>query len=105
MQDELIKKLFQQDYNCKEIQKELKIHFGEDAYKQRTIYKHLEKVRLDLPLRKQPYPLENRYDFQIIKRVQEEVNKSPFFSVRSLAHKLNLPSSLIHRYLTELIEF
>ena len=61
MQDELIQKLFRKHYSCKDIQKELKIHFGENAYKQRTIYKHLEKVKLGLPQGKQPYPLENRY--------------------------------------------
>ena len=58
MQHELIMKLF---LNCMEIQKELDKKFGEQAYKQRTIYKHLEKLRLGLPQGKQLSPFENQY--------------------------------------------
>ena len=46
MQHELIKKLFLEGRNCMEIQKELDKKFGEQAYKQRAIYKHLENSGL-----------------------------------------------------------
>ena len=101
MQDELIKKLFLEGQNCMEIQKELDRKFGEQAYKQRTIYKHLEKLKLGLPQGKQLSPFENHIDEQLLITIQQEVGKNEFFSVRSLAHKLNVAPTLIYRYLSK----
>lgn len=101
MQEDVIQELFEEKKGYKEIQEELKKQFGEHAFKQSTVYKYLKKAKLGLPLKDHSAYHENQEDEQLLITIQQEIAKSPFFSVRSLAHNLKIQPSLVHRYLTQ----
>ena len=100
MQEQFIQEMFLEKRSCKEIQNKLEIEFGKHAYKQSTIYKHLKRLRLGLPQTEQPSHKKQYIDEQLLITIRDEVEKNDFFSVRSLAYKLNTHPSLIYRYLT-----
>ena len=71
MHEDFIQKMFLENRSCAEIQNELKVQFGEHAYKQSTIYKHLKRLRLGLPQVEQRSPGENCYDEQLLITIQQ----------------------------------
>ena len=101
MQKELIRKYYEEGLKVDEIQNELNKKFGEQAYKSSTIYKYIEQLKLGCFEEKDSQYNGFRVDEQLLFRIQQEINENKFFSVRSLANKLNVSTSTIHRYLTE----
>ena len=101
MQKDLIQNLYQEGKGFDEIQKELKKQFGEHAYKTTAIYKHIREAKLGPSEEEQIEHHGNLPDDQLLIRISQEVENNEFFSVRSLAKKLNSQPSLIYRYLTQ----
>ena len=101
MQEDVIQTLFQEGEKPKEIQKKLEIQFGQQAFKSSTVYKYVKKAKLGLPLADHSRHQEIRYDEELLITIHHAVDQNKFFSVRSLAHDLNLQPSLVYRYLTQ----
>ena len=101
MQQKRIQEMFDEGLHYEDIQKQLDIEFGQQAFKKSTIYKYLKKAKLGLPLVEECPYTGNRLDQQLLITLQQEVDYTPYFSFRSLAYKLNSTPSLIYRYMTQ----
>lgn len=98
-QRDFIIKLAKEGHDEKEIEEQLKIMFGQQAYKHTAIYKWMALTSLgkeDAPKEK-PGP---KPDEQLILRISQILLEYPFASIREIAEDLKESPSIIYRYLT-----
>lgn len=98
-QRDTIIKLTEEGHSEKEIEENLKIMFGLQAYSRKTIYKWFTLTKLG----KENEPNENpgrEADDQIICRIQQVLDEYPYASTRQIADTLHENESTIYRYLT-----
>lgn len=105
MQKELIIQLAREGHGYDEIQKELQNQFGQYAYKQNAIYKYMRQVKLGCFEAEVSSFNGERIDEQLLTRILQVIEENPFFSVRSIAMRLNVTPSIIHRYLTQELNY
>ena len=79
--------------------------FGLHAYKRSTIYKYIQEVKLECFEPEESSYNGERIDEQLLTRIQQEIGQDKYFSVRSLAQKLNVNPHIIHRYLTQELHY
>ena len=101
MQQDVIKEMVEQNQKFPEIQNALIVKFGEQALGKSSIYEYIKRAKLGLPMVQESHNSGTKIDEQLLITIQQEVQKSQFFSVRSLAHKLNCCPNLVYRYLTD----
>ena len=100
-QRETIFNLTEQGMNAKEIQKQLQIQYGQQAFSTKTVYKWraIKKLGLENDLeRDTPGP---KPDEQLLERINQIFIEKPFSSIRSISRELNENVSTIYRYTTD----
>ena len=105
MQKEVIRKCAEEGQSFDEIQNELQIQFGQQAYKRSNIYKYMKAVKLGCFEAEDSLYNGKRIDEQLLTRIQQEIEEGQIFSVRSLARKLNTNPTIIYRYLREELHY
>ena len=100
-QIDFIRKLTSEGHTEKEIEEQLQIEFGHQAFKKTAIYKHMAFAKLGVePPAKEKMP-SIRIDTQLLNCIRQLLDEKPWESVRSIANKLNSAPATVYRYLTQ----
>ena len=100
-QRERIYELTRDGYEADQIEQQLQIEFGMQAYCTKIVYKWMARCKLGFEFDEKHEKPDPKLDDQLLTRIIQIIDDQPFSSTRYIAQLLNEDNSTIWRYLTK----